>query len=183
MKSSQKCKQFLENLDYEVLIWKTGHSHIKTKMKKIKSQFAGEMSGHIFFGDTYYGYDDAIYSSMRFLALIEENYKLDEFLNYFKNNFSTPEIKIKCSDDKKFSVIENLKLKIQDKYATKYCNFIDGIRVDLDVGWFLIRASNTENSLILRIDGNTKENFVNLSKEVDALLKSEKIIVNDISQV
>ena len=63
------------------------------------------------------------------------NYKLDEFLNYFKNNFSTPEIKIKCSDDKKFSVIENLKLKVQDKYTTKYCNFIDGIRVDLDIGW------------------------------------------------
>ena len=80
-------------------------------------------------------------------------------------------------------IIQNLKLKIQNKYSTKNCNFIDGIRVDLDVGWFLIRASNTENSLILRIDGNTKENFVNLSKEVDALLKSEKIIVNDISQV
>ena len=104
-------------------------------------------------------------------------------MNYFKNNFSTPEIKIKCSDNEKFGVIENLKLKIQNKYTTKYCNFIDGIRVDLDVGWFLIRASNTENSLILRIDGNTKENFVNLSKEVDALMKSEKIIVNDISQV
>ena len=104
-------------------------------------------------------------------------------MNYFKNNFSTPEIKIECSDDKKFSVIENLKLKIQDKYATKYCNFIDGIRVDLDIGWFLIRASNTENSLIVRIDGNTKENFVNLSKEVDALLKSDLIIVNDILQV
>ena len=65
----------------------------------------------------------------------------------------------------------------------KYCNFIDGIRVDLDIGWYLIRASNTENSLIVRIDGNTKENFVNLCKEVDTLLKSEKIIVNDISQV
>ena len=102
---------------------------------------------------------------------------------YFKNNFSTPEIKIKCSDDKKFSVIENLKLKIQDKFAPKYCNFIDGIRVDLDVGWFLIRASNTENALILRIDGNTKENFVNLSKEVDALLKSEKLSLNYIPQV
>ena len=65
--------------------------------------------------------------------------------------------------------------------SNKYCNFIDGIRVDLDVGWFLIRASNTENSLILRIDGNTKENFVNLSKEVDALLKSEKLSLNYIS--
>ncbi len=178
VKSSQKCKQFLEHLGYEVIIWKTGHSHIKNKMKKIKSQFAGEMSGHIFFGDTYYGYDDAIYSSIRFLALIEQNYKLGEFLNYFKNNFSTPEIKIKCSDDKKFSVIENLKLKIQDKYKTKYCNFIDGIRVDLDIGWYLIRASNTENSLIIRIDGNTKENFVNLSKEVNALLKSEQLSIN-----
>ncbi len=178
VKSSQKCKQFLEKLDYEVLIWKTGHSHIKNKMKKIKSQFAGEMSGHIFFGDTYYGYDDAIYSSIRFLALIEQNYKLDKFLNYFKNNFSTPEIKIKCSDDKKFSVIENLKLKIEDKYEAKYCNFIDGIRVDLDIGWYLIRASNTENSLIIRIDGNTKENFVNLSKEVNALLKSEQLSIN-----
>ena len=115
---------------------------------------------------------------MRFLALIEENYKLDEFLKYFRNNFSTPEIKIKCSDDKKFSVIENLKLKIQDKFAPKYCNFIDGIRVDLDVGWFLIRASNTESSLVVRIDGNTKENFVNLSKEVKALLKSVQLSIN-----
>jgi len=152
-------------------------------MKMIKSQFAGEMSGHIFFGDTYYGYDDAIYSSMRFLALIEDNYKLDKFLDYFKNNISTPEIKIKCSDDKKFSVIENLKLKIQDKYTTKYCNFIDGIRVDLDIGWYLIRASNTENSLVVRIDGNTKENFVNLYKEVNALLESEQISANFNPQV
>ena len=178
VKSSQKCKEFLEKLDYEVLIWKTGHSHIKNKMKKINSKFAGEMSGHIFFGDTYYGYDDAIYSSMRFLALIEKNFNLDEFLNYFKNNFSTPEIKIKCSDDKKFSIIEKLKLKIKNKYSTKYCNFIDGIRVDLDIGWYLIRASNTENSIIVRIDGNTKENFVNLSEEVKALMKSEQLSMN-----
>ena len=178
VKSSQKCKEFLEKLDYEVLIWKTGHSHIKNKMKKINSKFAGEMSGHIFFGDTYYGYDDAIYSSMRFLALIEKNFNLDEFLNYFKNNFSTPEIKIKCSDDKKFSIIERLKLKIKNKYSTKYCNFIDGIRVDLDIGWYLIRASNTENSIIVRIDGNTKENFVNLSEEVKALMKSEQLSMN-----
>ena len=178
VKSSQKCKEFLENLDYEVLIWKTGHSHIKNKMKKINSKFAGEMSGHIFFGDTYYGYDDAIYSTMRFLALIENDFNLDQFLNYFKNNFSTPEIKIKCSDDKKFDVIENLKLKIQNKYSSKYCNFIDGIRVDLDIGWYLIRASNTENSIIVRIDGNTEENFVNLSQEVKALIKTEKLSIN-----
>ena len=178
VKSSQKCKEFLENLNYEVLIWKTGHSHIKNKMKKINSKFAGEMSGHIFFGDTYYGYDDAIYSSMRFLALIENNFNLDEFLNYFKNNFSTPEVKIKCSDDKKFDIIENLKLKVQNKYSTKYCNFIDGIRVDLDIGWYLIRASNTENSIIIRIDGNTEENFVNLSQEVKALMKSEKLNID-----
>ncbi len=178
IKSSQKCKHFLEDLGYNVTIWKTGHSHIKNKMKKINSKFAGEMSGHIFFGDTYYGYDDAIYSSIRFLELIEKNFKLDEFLNYFKNNFSTPEIKIKCSDDKKFSIIENLKLKIQDKYSTKYCNFIDGIRVDLDVGWYLIRASNTENSIIIRIDGNTEENFVSLFKEVKALIKSEQLSID-----
>ena len=178
VKSSQKCKKFLEDLGYKVTIWKTGHSHIKNKMKKIHSKFAGEMSGHIFFGDEYYGYDDAIYSSIRFLELIEKNFNLEEFLNYFKNNFSTPEIKINCSDDKKFSVIENLKLKIQDMYSTKNCNFIDGIRVDLDDGWYLIRASNTENSIIIRIDGNTKENFVNLSNEVKALLKSQKLCVN-----
>ena len=178
VKSSQKCRKFLEDLGYKVIIWKTGHSHIKNKMKEINSKFAGEMSGHIFFGDTYYGYDDAIYSSMRFLELIEENFKLEEFLNNFKDNFSTPQIKIKCSDEKKFNVIENLKLKIQNKYSTKNCNFIDGIRVDLDIGWYLIRASNTENSLIVRIDGNTKENFVNLSNEVKALLKIEKLSLN-----
>ena len=74
--------------------------------------------------------------------------------------------------------LESKKLKIQDKYATKYCNFIDGIRIDLNIGWFLIRASNTENCLIIRIDGNTKENFVNLSKEVNAFLKSEQLSIN-----
>ncbi len=178
IKSSQKCKRFLENLNFKVIIWKTGHSHIKTKMKEISSKFAGEMSGHIFFGDTYFGYDDALYSSMRFLSLIEENVKLNEFLDYFKNNFSTPEIKIKCSDDKKFDVIENLKIKIQDIYPSKNCNFIDGIRVDLDIGWYLVRASNTENSIIIRIDGNTKENFVNLFNEVEALLESQKLSIN-----
>ncbi len=177
VKSSQKCKQFLEDLGYKVIIWKTGHSHIKNKMKKINSKFAGEMSGHIFFGDKYYGYDDAIYSSMRFLALIEEDYKLDKFLNYFANNFSTPEIKIQCSDDKKFDLIQNLKLKIQNKYSTKNCNFIDGIRVDLDIGWYLIRASNTENCIVVRIDGNTKKNFVSLFKEVNALIKSERLSI------
>tara|TARA_B100000963_G_C22558466_1_gene640179 strand:- start:156 stop:1391 length:1236 start_codon:yes stop_codon:yes gene_type:complete len=178
VKSSQKCKNFLEDLNYKVIIWKTGHSHIKNKMKEINSKFAGEMSGHIFFGDTYYGYDDAIYSSIRFLELVEKKFKLNEFLNYFKNDFSTPEIKIKCPDEKKFSIIENFKLKIQDKYSTENCNFIDGIRVDLDIGWYLIRASNTENSIIIRIDGNTKENFVNLSNEVQALLKSEKLNID-----
>ena len=178
VKSSQKCKNFLENLEYKVIIWKTGHSHIKNKMRKVNSKFAGEMSGHIFFGDTYYGYDDAVYSSIRFLELIENNFKLDQFLKHFKNNFSTPEIKIKCSDDKKFSIIDNLKLKIQDKYSTRYCNFIDGIRVDLDIGWYLIRASNTENSIIIRIDGNTEENFVSLSKEVKALIKSEGLSID-----
>ena len=147
-------------------------------MKEISSKFAGEMSGHIFFGDTYFGYDDALYSSMRFLSLMEENVKLNEFLDYFKNNFSTPEIKIKCSDDKKFDVIENLKIKIQDIYPSKNCNFIDGIRVDLDIGWYLVRASNTENSIIIRIDGNTKENFVNLFNEVEALLESQKLSIN-----
>ena len=178
VKSSQKCKQFLEDLGYKVIIWKTGHSHIKNKMKKINSKFAGEMSGHIFFGDRYYGYDDAIYSSMRFLALIEEDYKLDKFLYHFENNFSTPEIKIQCSDDKKFNIIQNLKLKIQNKYSTKNCNFIDGIRVDLDIGWYLIRASNTENCIIIRIDGNTEKNFVNLFKEVNALIKSERLSID-----
>ena len=147
-------------------------------MKKIDSKFAGEMSGHIFFGDTYYGYDDAIYSSVRFLELIEKGFKLEEFLNNFKNTFSTPEIKIKCSDEKKFNIIKNLKIKIQNKYPSENCTFIDGVRVDLDIGWYLIRASNTENSIVIRIDGNTKKNFVNLFREVEALLKSEKLSVD-----
>ncbi len=178
IKSSQSCKDFLEKLNYKVLIWKTGHSHIKKKMKDIGSSFAGEMSGHIFFGDTYYGYDDAIYASIRFLSLIENGIELDNFLSNFKTTFSTPEIKIKCSEEDKFKIVENLKIEIKKKYRLSLLNLIDGIRVDLTKGWYLIRASNTENAIIVRIDGNTKENLVNLFDEVQALLKTENLNIN-----
>ncbi len=178
IKSSQNCKDFLENLNYNVLIWKTGHSHIKKKMKEIGSNFAGEMSGHIFFGDTYYGYDDAIYASIRFLSLIENGVGLDDFLNKFKITFFTPEIKIKCSEEDKFKIVEKLKIEIKKKYQLSLLNLIDGVRVDLSKGWYLIRASNTENAIIVRIDGNTKENLVDLFDEVQALLKTENLNIN-----
>ncbi len=171
VKSSLNCQRFLENLNFKVIVWKTGHSHIKEKMKQTKSEFAGEMSGHIFFSDDYFGYDDAIYSSIRFLSLINQKFTLKNFYSNVGKSYATPEIKIYCSEDKKFQIIKELTILIKKKYQTKYLNLIDGIRVNLDYGWYLIRASNTESSIIIRIDGKTTQNLVDLKNEVRDFLK------------
>ena len=99
VKSSIVAKQAIESIGFKVEVWKTGHSNIKSRMKKTTSLLAGEMSGHIFFSDKYYGYDDAIYSSIRFLQLINEEKEIEIFLDNLDKCYSTPEIKISCSEN------------------------------------------------------------------------------------
>ena len=178
VKSSIIAKNAIENLGFNVEIWKTGHSNIKSRMKKTGSLLAGEMSGHIFFSDTYYGYDDAIYSSIRFLQLINEGKEIENFLNNLDEFYFTPEIKISCPENIKFKIVEKIILKLKRKYDLKQLFLIDGVRVNFDFGWYLIRASNTENALVIRVEGKTNEHLSSLISEVKILLKKENIFLN-----
>ena len=136
------------------IMWKTGHSLIKAKMKEEKAEMAGEMSGHMFFSDRYLGYDDAIYAACRIIELLADSpVPLSDILNSFPQTFVTPEIRLQCDDDKKFLVVEKVK-----EYFKKDCNVIDvdGARVVFPDGWGLIRASNTQDVLVMRFEADSE---------------------------
>ncbi len=151
------------------IMWKAGHSLIKGKMKKEGALLAGEMSGHIFFADRYFGYDDAIYASVRLLEILSQTgQKLSELLSDVPQTFSTPEIRVDCSDDIKFQVVE----KVKNRFAADYEVIdIDGVRVQFDDGWGLVRASNTQPVLVLRFESKTEEGLTAIQSRVESVLK------------
>ena len=135
-------------------MYKAGHSLIKARMKETKAPLAGEMSGHIFFADEYYGYDDALYAGARLMALVARKGRpLAEMVAEFPRTFSTPELRRECPDEKKFAVVERLRERLSTKNLE--INTIDGIRVEFSDGWGLVRASNTQPALVLRFEGAT----------------------------
>ncbi len=168
VKASNIIFETINNLGGEAIMCKTGHSLIKAKMKETKALLAGEMSGHIFIADDYYGFDDALYASVRLLNIISQGFNIEKFLNKFKNLYSTPEIKVFCEDNLKFKVIDLIKKIAHKKY--KDVSYIDGIRVNVSHGWWLIRASNTQPAIIVRCEANSKKNLINLTNEVKIIL-------------
>lgn len=150
-----KCSQVLENAVLKnggkPVMWKTGHSLLKQKMKELGGPFGGEMSGHIFFADDYYGYDDAIYVSARLLQMISRSSKaLSEYLDALPTFVSTPEIRLMAeSDQAKFDIA-----KKAFEYFTKHydCITVDGVRIRFDNGWGLVRASNTQPVIVTRFE-------------------------------
>jgi len=168
VKASNLIFKTINSLGGTAIMSKTGHSLIKTKMKETKALLAGEMSGHIFFADEYYGFDDAIYASIRLLNIMSRGFNIKGFLEKFKNLYSTPEVKVFCQDSYKFKVIDEI-IKITSK---KYrdVSYIDGIRVNLSYGWWLIRASNTQPAIIVRCEANSKKSLITLIKEVELIL-------------
>ena len=140
------------------IMWKTGHSLIKAKMKEQSASLAGEMSGHIFFADNYYGFDDALYASIRLINIMANSLKtLSQMLNELPKTFSTPEIRVESTDENKFKIVDNLK-ELLKKNNENFID-IDGIRANNDMGWWLIRASNTQPVLVARCEANSKENL------------------------
>ena len=134
----------------------TGHFHIKKKIKEHNALLGGEMSGHIFFNDDWYGFDDGIYSALRLIEIISESKNSSsEFFNKFPQLFNTPEINLSTTDDKKFEIIERLKKEFEFNGFEKV--LIDGIRLENDTSWGLARASNTTPSLVFRFEGETEE--------------------------
>ena len=154
VKCSKGLIQRIEALGGIPLMYKTGHSLIKAKMKAEHSPLAGEMSGHLFFADRYYGFDDAIYACLRLLEILSEGVTLTSLAEKVPKYFATPEIRIETTDEKKFEIVE--KLKKYFKKAYKVID-IDGVRVDFADGWGLIRPSNTQPVLVLRFEAKTKQ--------------------------
>lgn len=132
------------------IMWKTGHSLLKSKLKQEHAALAGEMSGHMFFADRYYGFDDAIYASFRLLEIIDRTGKrLAELLADLPKTITTPEIRLDCPDAKKLDIVRRLADYFRSRYPVTE---IDGVRVKFDGGWGLVRASNTQPALVLRFE-------------------------------
>lgn len=152
------------------LMWKTGHSLIKQKMVEEQALLAGEMSGHLFFADRYFGYDDAIYASGRLVELIAQTgLSLPAMLADVPKKLATPEMRRDCPDEMKFRVIEGLKAQLQGRLPV---NDLDGVRVQFPDGWGLVRASNTQPALVLRFEADTPERLQAIQKEIEALLNA-----------
>jgi phosphomannomutase/phosphoglucomutase len=146
------------------IMWKAGHSLIKAKMKEEKALLAGEMSGHIFFGHRWFGFDDGIYSSARLLELLSRtDAKMSTLLADVPKTYSTPELRVDCPEDKKFELVR----RAQEFFAKRYeAVTVDGVRVVFPDGWGLVRASNTQPILVLRFEATTPERLVEIEKLV-----------------
>jgi phosphomannomutase/phosphoglucomutase len=138
------------------LMWKTGHSFMKAKLKETGAKLAGEMSGHIFFNDRWFGFDDALYSAARLLQILSEDFRSssDVFAD-FPDSISTPELNVELAEGENFTFIESLFANAKDS-GGKIID-IDGLRLDFADGWGLVRASNTTPSLVIRFEADTKE--------------------------
>jgi len=155
VKCSQALVEYIRALGGKPLMWKTGHSLIKAKMKEEGALLAGEMSGHMFFADDYYGYDDAIFASLRLLrVLAASGKKLSELAAEMPKYYATPEIRADCPDELKFKIVSELRGYFESKYEVID---IDGARVVFPDGWGLVRASNTQPVLVLRFEARTPE--------------------------
>ncbi|MCI8208651.1 phosphomannomutase [Pseudomonas sp. S25] len=152
------------------VMWKTGHSLIKKEMKKSGALLAGEMSGHIFFKERWFGFDDGIYSAARLLEILsQESQSAEDLFETFPNDISTPEINIKVTDTTKFSIIEALEKDAQ--WGDAKLTTIDGVRVDYPKGWGLVRASNTTPVLVLRFEAETEAELQRIKDVFHAELK------------
>ncbi|MGE0748600.1 MAG: phosphoglucomutase/phosphomannomutase PgmG [Rhodospirillales bacterium] len=151
VKASQTLFDSIGKLGGKPLMWRTGHSLIKAKMKEIHAPLAGEMSGHIFFADRYYGYDDALYAAVRLLRFLGKSKEsLAALRAKIPQSVSTPELRFPCSDTRKFAVIDEVRDRLKASGAK--VNDIDGVRVQTDDGWWLLRASNTQDVLVARCE-------------------------------
>ena len=172
--SEVKCSQILydelNRLGGRAIMWKTGHSLIKTKMKEEHAELAGEMSGHIFFADQYYGFDDALYAACRLIEIVDKSGKpLSAQLAGVPKTVTTPELRADCADDQKFGIVQRVKEFFKGK---REINDIDGVRVKFEHGWGLLRASNTQPVLVMRFEAETPGQLAAYRKEVEDALEA-----------
>jgi len=168
VKCSKSLPEMVEKYGGIPIMWKTGHSHIEHKIKEENAILAGEMSGHIYFNDRYFGYDDAIYAAARVIEILSNNnLKISSILKDVPEYKITPEIRVECSDEIKFKVVEDLQNYFKEK--TKVID-IDGARIIYPDGWGLVRASNTQPVLVLRFEADNEDSLNRIKTEVENVL-------------
>ena len=168
VKCSKTMYDDIEKHGGRAIMWKTGHSLIKKKMKEEKAELAGEMSGHMFFSDRYLGFDDATYASCRLIEILAgSKKKMSELLSDIPKTYATPEIRVECPDNKKFSVVEKVTEYFREKYNVID---IDGVRVLFDDGWGLVRASNTQPALVLRFEAMSEKRLSEIRNLIESVL-------------
>jgi phosphomannomutase / phosphoglucomutase len=169
VKASQLLYDEIENLGGRPIMWKTGHSLIKQKIREENAILAGEMSGHIFFNDRFFGFDDAIYSSARLVELLSHKKDpLSHLLADLPEMASTPEIRIYASDQVKFKIVEDVKNRLRKNHPVID---IDGVRAQFPHGWGLVRASNTQEALVLRFEADSEKELQSIRKQVEKLIE------------
>ncbi|MFM9937022.1 MAG: phosphoglucomutase/phosphomannomutase PgmG [Novosphingobium sp.] len=156
------------------LMWKTGHSHIKSKMKETGALLAGEVTGHVFFADDYYGYDDALYAAVRLIAAtVRLGRSVAQLRDAMPAMINTPELRFPCSEARKFAVIAEVGARLAAEGAAVVT--IDGLRVSVPGGWWLLRASNTESMLVARAESDSAEGLAALLAMLDAQLTASGV--------
>jgi phosphomannomutase / phosphoglucomutase len=169
VKCSQRLYDDIAKRGGTPIMWKAGHSLLKAKMKETDALLAGEMSGHMFFKERYFGYDDAIYASLRLLEILANSeLPLSALLSDLPRSVSTPEIRVDCPDDQKFVIAEKAKEYFSQRYDTID---VDGARIQFAEGWGLIRASNTQPALVLRFEAQSAEKLKEYRALVEGKLK------------
>ena len=174
VKCSLNLKEIISKLNGTPIMCRTGHSYIKSKILETNALLGGEMSGHIFFNDSWYGFDDAIYSALRLIEVLAKKDKSShKVFKEYPSFHSTPEINIEVPENKKFKIIEQLRplLKSEEYKAIE----IDGIRLENDNSWGLIRASNTSPNLVLRFEGRTEKDFLEIKNYFEEILSKIEI--------
>jgi len=173
VKCSQRLAPAIEAAGGKALMYKTGHSLIKAKMKELDSPLGGEMSGHIFFKERWFGFDDGTYAGCRLLEILSKSPDANAVLHALPTSFSTPELNVACAEGEPHGLVEQLAARANFAAPAKVSD-IDGIRVDWPDGFGLIRASNTTPVLVLRFEGHTEAALARIEKEMVALLHSIK---------
>jgi phosphomannomutase/phosphoglucomutase len=169
VKCSQTLYDDIERNGGRAIMWKAGHSLIKGKMKEEHALLAGEMSGHLFFADRYFGYDDAIYAAIRLLEILSDpaGNKISDMMADVPKTFTTPEIRIDCPDDIKVTVVEAVKDHFRGEYPIID---IDGVRIPFPDGWGLIRSSNTQPVLVLRFEAASDKRLQEIRALIEGVL-------------
>jgi phosphomannomutase / phosphoglucomutase len=175
VKCSQALPDAITRAGGTPVMWKTGHSLIKEKMKELRAPLAGEMSGHMFFADGYYGYDDALYGAARLLRIVADSGRtVRELLSDVPEFVSTPEIRVDCGDDVKFAIVERAVSYFRSRYDVID---VDGVRVLFGDGWGLIRASNTQPILVTRFEARSEERLAQIQGEMESWLRQQGVTV------